>query len=147
MSSWRGNQIKIIKKPGYNQKTPQGTFTEKNKPVTVVSAYYAVQSRASQETYMTRLKLFLENIPCHLIFFTDDPMVEFIKECRKDYEDRTIIIPLDRTLWNANIKYSEEIWQQQHGLLVDKHNQVLMIILHMDTKIQLQEYKEVTLLH
>ena len=120
MSSWRGNQIKIIKKPGYTQKTPQGTFTEKNKPVTVVSAYYTVPSRASQETYMSRLKLFLENIPCHLIFFTDEPMLEFIKECRKDYEDSTIIIPLDRTLWNANIKYPEELWQQQHEINPEK---------------------------
>lgn len=113
MSSWNRNPIKLQPKFGYMQKTPQGTFTKKGKPATVVSAYYSVPSRADQETYMQRMKLFLENLPCHLVFFTDEPLVDFVKSCRKNYEDRTIVMPLNRTEWVANIKYTEDLWQSQ----------------------------------
>ena len=113
MSSWNRKPIKIQAKPGYNQKSPQGTFIKKDKPATVVSAYYTVPSRADQETYKQRMKLFLENIPCHLVFFTDEPLVDFVKICRKNYEDRTVVIPLNRTEWVANIKYPEDLWQAQ----------------------------------
>jgi len=113
MSSWNRQPIKLQPKYGYSQKIPLGTFTQKTKPATVVSAYYNVKSKADQETYMRRIKLFLENIPCHLVFFTDTPLIDFIKECRKEFQDRTLIVPINRTEWVANIKYSEEIWQSQ----------------------------------
>ena len=113
MSSWSRPPTKIVKKPGYSQKTPLGNFTSKTKPVTVVSAYYEVPSRADQATYKERMRLFLENIPCYLIFFCEEPLVEFINTCRKNFLDRTIVIPLNRTEWVANIKYGEDIWLSQ----------------------------------
>jgi hypothetical protein len=116
MSSWNRQPIKLQTKPGYSQKLPQGTFTEKTKPATVVSAYYTVKSRADQETYMQRMRLFLENIPCHLVFFTDESLIEFVKECRKAYQDKTVIIPLNRTEWVANIKYPETMWTTQEAI-------------------------------
>jgi hypothetical protein len=115
MSSWSKQPIKIIQKPGYIQKTPAGIFdSKKTKPATVVSAYYAVQSRADQNTYKERMRLFLENLPVHLVFFCEEDLVPFVKTCRQHYEDRTMIIPLNRTEWNANIKYNDEaMWQSQ----------------------------------
>jgi hypothetical protein len=113
MSSW-AKPVKIQpKRVGYSQENPQGRFLQKTKPVTVVSAFYQVTSPADKETYKQRMRLFLENLPCHLIFFTDAPFVDFVKECRKNFLDRTIIMPLNRTEWVANIKYNETMWQTQ----------------------------------
>jgi len=114
MSSWNRNSIKIQNKPGYSQKTPEGLFvSQKTKPATVVSAYYEVASRANQETSNQRMALFLTNLPVYLIFFCEQDLVPFVEECRKNFGDRTIIIPLNREEWNANIKYDESIWQSQ----------------------------------
>jgi hypothetical protein len=66
-----------------------------------------------KENYKQNMRLFLENLPCHLIFFTDEPYIDFVKECRKKFLDRTIVMPLNRTEWVANIKYKEEMWQSQ----------------------------------
>jgi len=114
MSSWSKQPLKIQQKPGYIQKTPEGSFdSKKTKPPTVVSAYYEVQSRADQSTYKERMRLFLTNLPVYLIFYCEQDLVPFVQECRKDFGDRTIVIPLNRTEWNANIKYDEAIWQSQ----------------------------------
>lgn len=112
MSSWNRQPIKIQPKPGYSQPVPQGTFIQKTKPATIVSAYYECQSRASLETYKERLRLLL-TIPCHIVFFAEEPLIEFIKECRQNHKEKTAIIPLNRTEWVANIKYPESMWQQQ----------------------------------
>lgn len=113
MSSWV-KPVKIQpKKAGYSQQTPQGRILQKTKPVTVVSAFYQVTPHFDKEAYKQRMRLFLENLPCHLIFFTDAPFVDFVKECRKNFLDRTIVMPLNRTEWVANIKYDETMWQGQ----------------------------------
>ena len=114
MSSWQAKPIKLRPKPGYKQLKPEGTFlSNKSKPPTVVSAYYEVHSRADQDTYKHRMRLFLENLPVYLVFYCEQDLVPFIEECRKNFSDRTIIIPLNRTEWNANIKYDDAIWQSQ----------------------------------
>jgi len=112
MSSWNRQPIKILSKPGYSQPKTQGTFIQKTKPATVVSAYYECTSRASLETYKERLRLFL-SIPFHLVFFAEESMVDFIKECRQDHKEKTAIIPLSREEWVANIKYPESMWESQ----------------------------------
>ena len=114
MSSWSRPPIKLQQRAGYVQETPLGTFIKKNKPATVVSAYYNMKSRADQDTYKKRMRLFLENIACHLVFFTDEPLVDFVKDCRKNFKDRTIVMPINRTEWVSNIKFSDEMWDSQH---------------------------------
>jgi hypothetical protein len=114
MSSWHRPPIKIQKKLGYVQETPFGTFIKKDKPATVVSAYYTMKSRTDDDTYKQRMRLFLENIPCHLIFFTDESLVDFVKDCRKKFQDRTIVMPINRIDWVANIKFTDAFWKTQH---------------------------------
>jgi hypothetical protein len=114
MSSWTRYRVKIQNKPGYSQKKPEGIFDpHKTKPPTVVTAYYEMDSKASKETYKQRMALFLTNLPVYLIFFCEQDTLPFVQECRKDFGDRTLIIPLNRTEWNANIKYQETVWQSQ----------------------------------
>jgi len=92
---------------------PEGTFINKEKPATVVSAYYEMKSKYKLEDYRIWIELFLKNIPCHLIFFTEANLYDFIKECRRGYEDRTRIIILPRERWVANT-YSQDIWNALH---------------------------------
>jgi hypothetical protein len=94
----------------YYQLKPQGKFIKKTKPPTVVSAYYCFKSKYPSEKYTTWLKLFLENVPCHLVFFCDPTLVDFVAECRKNYIAETRIVPLPQSDWIANTKAD---WVQQ----------------------------------
>jgi hypothetical protein len=61
------------------------------------------------------LKLFLENIQCHLIFFTDKTLAPFIEECRKEFQDRTKVIIVEREDWVANTAFPSGFWEAQHS--------------------------------
>ena len=93
---------------------PDGKFIQKEKPATVVSAYYEMKSKHNLHDYRTWIELFLKNIPCYLIFFTEANLYDFIKECRVGYEDRTRIIILPREQWVANT-YSQDIWNSLYA--------------------------------
>ena len=93
---------------------PEGKFIVKEKPATVISAYYEMKSKYNLQDYRKWIELFLKNIPCHLIFFTESHLHDFIKECRVGYEDRTRIIILPREEWVAN-SYSQDIWDALHA--------------------------------
>ena len=92
---------------------PEGKFIMKEKPATVVSAYYEMKSKYNAQDYRIWIELFLKNIPCYLIFFTEAHLYDFIKECRTGYEDRTRIIILPREQWVANT-YPQDIWYALH---------------------------------
>jgi len=112
MSSWVSTlpSKRIIL--GYRQKYPEGKFIVKTKEATVVSSYYEFNSKHTVEQYKIWIRLFLESISCYLVFFTDLKSKDFIEDCRKLYKDKTHIIILDKSEWNAN-KYGEEIWNKQ----------------------------------
>jgi len=97
---------------GYRQEYPEGKFIEKTKEATVVSAYYEMPSKHSINNYKEWIRLFLESIPCYLVFFTEEPYREFIEDCRRNYKDKTHIIILDRSLWKAN-KFEDKYWKNQ----------------------------------
>jgi hypothetical protein len=99
---------------GFNQILPEGTFVQKNKPATVVSAYYQMPSKYPNTEYKEWIRLFLENVPCHLVFYTEESLFPFISECRRNFEDRTRIITLPRTEWVANKKYNQTVWNNLH---------------------------------
>lgn len=119
MTSWlsQGPSKKIVL--GYRQKYPEGKFIQKTKPATVVSAYYEMPSKHSVEQYKIWIRIFLESIPCYLVFFTEEPYKEFIEDCRKLYKDRTHIIVLDRSQWKAN-NFSKEFWDNQFDKCEEK---------------------------
>jgi hypothetical protein len=114
MSSWLKAPVKPIRL-GYRQIIPHGNFIVKEKPATVVSAYYEMSSKYTKESYRVWIRLFLENIPCYLIFFIEEHLEPFIKECRKNYLDKTTIVILPREKWVANTKFSQEVWNKLHS--------------------------------
>jgi len=101
----------------------EGTFAEKEKPATVVSAYYEMPSKYTVDDYRKWISLFLKNIPMYLVFFTEAKTYEFIKECRRGHEERTRIIVLERSEWVAN-RYQQSEWDALHAIDPEKaiHN-------------------------
>ena len=118
MSSWISASAppRPMKAPrsGFNQILPQGSFVKKDKPATVVSAYYQMPSKYPNSEYKEFIRLFLENVPCHLVFYTEEYLCPFVTECRRKFEDRTTIIVLPRTEWVANKKYNHTVWNNLH---------------------------------
>ena len=114
MSSWlsKGVSRKRIR-TGYYQETPAGTFTEKDRPATVVSAYYEMASKYPPQQYRQWIRNFLENCGCYLVFFCEEDLVPFITECRKEYTDKTDIIVLPREEWIANKEFDQRFWKDQ----------------------------------
>jgi len=113
MTSWAAAhapraQIRL----GYRQILPEGNFISKDKPPTVVSAYYEMSSKNKKQDYLKWIRLFLETIPCYLVFFTEEHLVPFIKECRRNFEDRTVVITLSRDNWEANKRYPQRTWDE-----------------------------------
>jgi hypothetical protein len=70
------------------------------------------------------MKLFLENVDCHLVFFTDTDTEKFILECRKEKLDKTrvIILPIDE--WVSTKNYPDDLWKSnlEKDSEKDKHS-------------------------
>jgi glycosyltransferase involved in cell wall biosynthesis len=80
---------------------------------TVVSAFYRMPSKFSEEIYMCWARNFFGQIPCFLVLFIEEEMLQIFKEIRAPFESRTRIIVLPRSEWQANIKWGYNIWEQQ----------------------------------
>lgn len=93
----------------------EGLFVKKQSPATVVSAYYEMKSKHTPDEYRKWIRIFLETVPCHLIFFTESVLEGFIRDCRRNYMDRTKIIVMERNEWTANKKFSEGVWIDLYG--------------------------------
>lgn len=125
MSSWLHKSIPILPKKapvvnfGYRQLLPAGTTAVKGNTATVISAFYTMQGKYSIDVYKNFLRNFLE-IPCKLVFFTEEQMVPFIRQCRRAYEDTTDIVVIDKKAWSAN-KIPQGIWD---SLTKDKTHSV-----------------------
>jgi hypothetical protein len=121
MSSWGSSQVRQRIRLGFHQDTPAGTFVSKPLPATVVSAYYEMPSKYTPDKYRLWLRYFLETIDCHLVFFTDETMKEYVEECRGPFMEKTKLIVLPRSDWVSNTKFSEQFWRQQHSLDPEKN--------------------------
>lgn len=114
MSSWlsKGVSRKRIR-TGFYQESPAGTFVEKSKPATVVSAYYEMSSKYKSSEYRQWIRNFLENCECYLVFFCEESVAPFIHECRKEYADKTDVVVLPREEWVSNKEFTERFWKDQ----------------------------------
>lgn len=115
MSSWLHNSRPMPKKPavvnfGYRQLLPVGTPAVKARDPTVISGFYTMQGKYSIDIYKNFLRTFLET-PCKIVFYTEELMVPFIRQCRRAFEDTTDIIIIDRSKWTAN-KIPQMTWDQ-----------------------------------
>jgi len=95
---------------GYRQLLPAGTIEKKTKDVTVISAFYTMQGK-SIDLYKNYLRIFLEGCNCKLVFYTEESMVPFIRQCRRAFEDTTDVVVIDRKKWTANA-IPQLAWEQ-----------------------------------
>jgi len=95
---------------GFRQLLPAGKTEQKAKEATVVCAFYIMKAKHSLEVYKARMKLFLEACPCKMIFYTEEAMVSFIRECRRAYEDITDVLVVDKRQWLANKNFKQVDW-------------------------------------
>lgn len=115
MSSWLNysRPVPVKKAPivnfGYRQLLPVGTIVPKTNDTTVVSGFYTMQGKHSIDIYKNYLRIFLEGCPCKMVFYTEELMVPFIRQCRRAFEDTTDIIVIDRSKWTAN-KIPQGVW-------------------------------------
>lgn len=110
MTSWINSSGKQFN-TAYRQVLPEGKFSNDNGGVTVVSAFYIMKSHHTFDEYKIWLRLFLENIPCNLIFYTEEALVPFIRECRRAYEDNTDVIVIPKHEWIANKRFPKTAWE------------------------------------
>ena len=95
---------------GFRQLLPAGKTQHKVKEATVVSAFYLMKSKHSLELYKARMRVFLENCPCKMIFYTEESLVPFIRDCRRAYEDITDVLVVNRNDWSANKNFKQVDW-------------------------------------
>ncbi len=80
---------------------------------TIVTAYYTIPSKQSNEKYLVWIKYFLE-LPCNMIIYTDEQNYEYIKQCRHNYINKTQVIvkPIEKFFvyrYLDYFKYCKEI--------------------------------------
>jgi hypothetical protein len=85
-----------------------------------------MKSKYTLGDYRKWIEIFLRDNKMYLIFFTEENLSEFIRDCRRGYEDRTTIIVLPRREWVAN-KYEQSVWDSLHAIDPEKaiHNSEL----------------------
>lgn len=89
---------------------------------TVVSAFYVMNSKFPPAQYMNWIQTFLYNIPCHLVFFTDEDLIPMLESMRHPFMDRTKFIALPREQWTAYTKYGKTFWENQR--VIDHESQI-----------------------
>jgi hypothetical protein len=115
MSSWINQppyKPKVIRNlnNGFRQLAPAGKLETKTREATVVSAFYTMKGKHSLDVYKSRMRTFLEGCPCKMVFYTEEVLVPFIRECRRAYEDITDVIVLPKKDWVANKNYKQADW-------------------------------------
>ena len=115
MSSWINRPIfratnSASTNIGFRQLLPAGKTQTKVKGATVVCAFYMMKGKHHIDVYKTRMRYFLENCPCKMIFYTEEGMVSFIRECRRAYEDITDVIVVNKNDWLANKNFKQVEW-------------------------------------
>ena len=83
---------------------------------TVVSAFYVMNSKFPAAQYMNWIQTFLYNVPCHLVFFTDEDLIPMLESMRHPFMDRTKFIALPREQWKAYTKYGKTFWLNQREI-------------------------------
>ena len=115
MSSWINKPVFRARNSastniGFRQLLPAGKTQDKMKEATVVCAFYMIKGKHSLDVYKERMRYFLENCPCKMIFYTEEAMVPFIRECRRLYEDITDVLVVNKNDWVANKNFKQVDW-------------------------------------
>ncbi len=102
--------------PGASAKELWALYTSPDTSIeeaTVVTAFYEMPNKWTNNHYKTWLKAFFTNVACNLVVFTDETTAELFRSWRSKYQDKTRIIVLPREEWTANRKWGANLWEQQ----------------------------------
>ena len=84
---------------------------------TVVSAYFPIKSKFPPEVYLGWIRNFMENIPCHLVFFTHPDLIPLFQAWRGSLNETTVFIPFDLSKDSTAVKkYGHSFWEEQWKL-------------------------------
>jgi hypothetical protein len=92
---------------------------DKQKSLTVVSAYYDIPSKRSSEIYHERLKRFLGKLDCNMVFYTSSDQIEKLKSYRGKYNYKTKFYILEKDELQSIKKYGLDFWKEQCILYKD----------------------------
>jgi len=93
-----------------------------SRPITIVTAYYKIPSKFSNEKYIEWIKNFLTIIPCYLYIYTDEVSFPILQNMRKDfiYNTKIIVQPFNKLMmsqlmnvWNEHKKMDHEKYHTQ----------------------------------
>lgn len=87
-------------------------YMDKVKDITVVSAYFPINSKNSVKEYLDWVNVW-KDIPCNLVFFTTLELVPYIENLRKEYINKTKIIHMAFTEFEAFKRYGTDFWITQ----------------------------------
>ena len=119
MSSW--GSYSPPPRLGYYQELPLGTFVKKEKPATVVSAYYQLRTQKwTSDQYKVWIEQFL-SLPTYLVFFTSKELEPWILSCRSKYIDKTVVVILPEEEWTSTKNFPVGFWEKQHTIDPEKN--------------------------
>ena len=79
---------------------------------TIVSAYFNVKSKHSCDKYLDWIRLFLENVDGHIVFFCESELTDIIRDFRKTNPLKTHIVEMTRHEFDAN----NHEWSKQRAM-------------------------------
>jgi hypothetical protein len=78
----------------------------------VVTAFYIIPSKSSVEQYLAWIEPFFREMPFNLVIFTETPLSPIFKIFREKWTDRTLIVELSLTEFNAFKKWKRFMWEE-----------------------------------
>jgi glycosyltransferase involved in cell wall biosynthesis len=96
-------------------------YENKIKNVTVVSAYFPIESKFSVSNYMNWME-FWKDLDCNLVFFTSKEVAPIIELFRINKKEKTEIIIMEFSELVAFKKYGVDFWIQQKTLDHEKYH-------------------------
>lgn len=92
------------------------------KKVTIVTAYYKMDSKQSHETYVNWMSNMLCFIETPIVVFTDNENVHLIKKFRESKNIHIIVKPREK--WYVSNKYSLELWEKHYQMDHEKNHSI-----------------------
>ncbi|OWA52566.1 hypothetical protein BV898_17017 [Hypsibius exemplaris] len=134
-SLWRILIITLFTFVGFHNfiSSGRGTFSDSSTvitadlPVTVVTAYYNIPSKRSNDSYQEWMSNFLGTIPCHLYIYTDAASQSNIRRLRWRFLNRTRIVI--KSFSDLEMSKRGGLWEAQRKLDTEtNHTKELYII-------------------
>ena len=91
----------------------EGTFVKKTAKPTLVTAFYDIPDGVSFAVKKQRVRAFLETSESSVIVFTESQFADELAAFRKEKEEKTRVVVLERGEWVSVTRYIPALWIQQ----------------------------------